>query len=279
MLYYPIGQEKYGGKIGCLIGDEKMANTTVKAGTKNVINSGVVLHGGSIASSMSNLALMDVSLGNHNTLTVASPHNGMGYSQVGAATAITAITQSGSTGFVNIQKATHGLTVGDVLMVYGASVSGYNTTHTVTVVTDANNVKTNVTYTADTSVTHGSYKKGAGTYNVMAEGKYIARFISGGTLAGIANNALVFTSAQKIRRHIDGSNSTYRYDITSWDYVTGRATKGANAGAAYSFVDPVGGGTANDSAIIPTMAIPGEFTYLVTGQVPTNVDYAAKYSY
>lgn len=256
-----------------------MANTTVKSGTKNVINSGVVLHGGTIVSGMTNHALLTNSHGPKNLVpTVPSPYNGMGYAITSAAVAITAVTQSGSTGYVNIEKTTHGLAVGDIIMVSGTNVVGYNVTHKVTVVTDANNIQTDVFYSAD-STTHGYYRTVSGSYNKMVAGRYISRFLSGGYLANVANTSMEFSSAQRFRRHIDGANNAYRYDITSWDYVTGVVTKGSNAGASYNFVDPVGGGTADDSAIRPTMAIPGEFTYLVTGQVPTNVDFEAKYSY
>lgn len=34
MVYYPIGQEKYGGKIGCLIGDEKWLILLLRLGRR-----------------------------------------------------------------------------------------------------------------------------------------------------------------------------------------------------------------------------------------------------
>lgn len=71
------------------------------------------------------------------------------------------------------------------------------------------------------------------------------------------------------------SNGNNRYDISSWDYVTGAATKGGNAGDSVTFYDPE-----NKTSIArepyPTNAVPGEFTTMVTGLTPTKNDYPAR---
>lgn len=69
--------------------------------------------------------------------------------------------------------------------------------------------------------------------------------------------------------------TTRRYNIASWIYPSGWAVYGASRGAVVSYPNGVGG-TASDNAARPTRAIPGEFTYMLTGKTPTNADYAPR---
>ena len=250
-----------------------MATQTTK-GTGNVKkDSGSVLGGGNIASSRwNNLSVINDTFKSYNWgMPVAHPLSGILPGKLGGAVAITGITQSGSTGYVNIQKSTHGLAVNDIIVVYGTDVTGYNTTHTVTVVTDANNVQTNVKYTAD-AVTPGSYKLLSGIFDALTANCYIGMVI-GKDSAGRAINVLRSPGADTAyRKAIAAAAGNYRYNITSWDYVTGIATKGGSAGASVTYTN-ISSGSALASEPAPTRAIPGELTYSIGTNVPTMADY------
>lgn len=121
-----------------------------------------------------------------------------------------------------------------------------------------------------------------GTFGYQAAGNYVGMKYTGMYVAGVASNALRSGAGDfglGTRKAINALGGSRRYNITSWNYVTGAATTGGLAGAAFSWIDPnTAGGTTtgSDSAANPTRAIPGEFTYLVTGITPTNLDYSSK---
>lgn len=120
-----------------------------------------------------------------------------------------------------------------------------------------------------------------GTYAVMADGKYIARYISGNVIAGVSNTVLRGPASDYSRRPINKSEKARRYNIISWDYVTGAATKGGSAGASYNMVDPLvpGGSTASfDSAANPTFSVPGELVYMYGSVLPKQDDYKPRTS-
>lgn len=250
-----------------------MATQTTK-GTGNVKkDSGSVLGGGNIGSSRwNNLSVINDTFKSYNWgLPVAHPKSGIQPDQLGDAVAITGITQSDSTGFVNIQKSTHGLSVNDIIVVYGSDVAGYNTTHTVTVVTDANNVKTNVTYSAD-AVTPGSYKLLSGIFNGLTANCYIGMVIGKDTSGNAINSLRSPAADTAYRKAIAAANGNYRYNITSWDYVTGVATKGGSAGASVTYTN-ISSGSALATEPSPTRTVPGELTYSIGTNVPTMADY------
>jgi hypothetical protein len=105
----------------------------------------------------------------------------------------------------------------------------------------------------------------------MVAGQYV--MMRYGYIAGSATNFLNSGAADFGRRSIHGKTNRRSYHITSWNYVTGAATKGADTN------DDMG----SDHAAIPTRAIPGELTYTDHGMaatgalaVPLNDDYDAK---
>lgn len=83
----------------------------------------------------------------------------------------------------------------------------------------------------------------------IVHGKGVTRKINGAASNAIASGAADTGG----RRPIAFKENTRRLNITSWNAVTGAATKGANAGALSSF------GT--DDAARPTDAVPGEICY------------------
>jgi hypothetical protein len=250
-----------------------MATQTTKGSGNLKKDFSVVLAGGNIASTkITNNSLINNAAKYWNAgAPVPNPLSGIQPVQLGTAVSITAITQSGSTGYVNIQKSSHGLAVGDIIKVYGANVSGYNVTHTVTVVTDANNVKTNVRYSADTS-THGSYKPLSNLFNTMTERCYIIPFL-GKNSSGVAIASLTSPCGwTTFRRSIAAGRGDTRLHVTDISAITGTVTYGASRGNTVTYIDPVTGSATTQEAA-PTRAIPGEFTYSIGKAVPTMADY------
>lgn len=137
--------------------------------------------------------------------------------------------------------------------------------------------------TVKNATTQGVQKAvSAGTFAYQEAGNYVGHKYTGMKVAGVTSNILRGGSGDfglGTRKAINSTAGNRRYNITGWNYVTGAATTGGLAGAAFSWIDPnvAGGATAGvDSAANPSRAIPGEFTYLVTGLTPTNLDYSAK---
>lgn len=105
----------------------------------------------------------------------------------------------------------------------------------------------------------------------MVSGQYV--MMRYGYIAGNATNFLNSGAGDFGRRSIHYQTFRTSYHITSWNYVTGAATKGANT------TDDFGA----DNAATPTRAIPGEFQYSDHGlaksgalAVPVMADYEAK---
>lgn len=105
----------------------------------------------------------------------------------------------------------------------------------------------------------------------MVAGQYV--MMRYGYIAGSATNFLNSGAADFGRRSIHYKENRRTYHITSWDYETGVATKGASTNDTFN----------DDHAARPTRAIPGELTITdhglaTTGSlaVPLNTDYPAK---
>ncbi len=248
------------------------SQTTQGSGVTNN-NGGSVLHGGDVNSSrFRNLTARNNSAKYYNWgLPSPSPFGGFQAAQLGNAVSITAITQRSSTGYVNIEKSSHGLALGANIVVYGADVAGYNTVHTVTEVVDSNNVKTNVFYSADTS-THGSYKPFAGNFNSILAGAYISQLIGKDTSGNSLANLRIPGAATAYRTGIFTGVGNNRYHITSWNAVTGAATKGGSAGGAFTYVN-ASTGSALASEPKPTRAAPGRVVFGIGTNVPTRDSY------
>lgn len=111
----------------------------------------------------------------------------------------------------------------------------------------------------------------AGTFGKQTSGQYMARLL-GTKIAGV-NTSVLKSGASDfgVRKPIPRLEKTQYVGITSWDYVTGRATFSVNKGVSESF------GT--DNAARPTNAVPGKLVFFTGKPVPSATSYAAKYSY
>lgn len=112
---------------------------------------------------------------------------------------------------------------------------------------------------------------GAAFARQMVAGQYV--MMRYGFIAGSSNTFLNSGAADFGRRAINYKENRRTYHITSWNYLTGAATKGA----------PTNDDFGQDHAARPTRAIPGELTFTDRGiatsgslAVPLNDDYDAK---
>lgn len=133
-----------------------------------------------------------------------------------------------------------------------------------------NSIPTGNLYGSQATDAYGSKAISAGPFaNKLDVGNYMVRGLSP-TIADQTSTILRSCSSDYGQKRISRpKTSDRRLHITSWDYVTGVATKGGSAGAAFTWN--------SDQASVGTLAIPGELTYMVTGLNPTNDDYKAKY--
>lgn len=120
--------------------------------------------------------------------------------------------------------------------------------------------------------------------NKMTTGQYIIKGLTGQSIAGVALSGLgnLNTASERSGYDINRWSQYERLHITSWNYVTGAATLGGNAGDAAYFA-AVDGTTVNatnkktiDQGANPSRAIPGELVYMTTGVLPTQADYESK---
>jgi len=101
---------------------------------------------------------------------------------------------------------------------------------------------------------------------------------------GVAPQTLIVSTRQLGESaDADGSTTTVKtFNVLarpSTDMVPGR-TKGDDAGAASTFVNPADGTAAVKSEIVPSRAVPGELTYHFGGlAAPTTDEYKARDSY
>lgn len=255
-----------------------MSTTTISgSGIRN--NRGVILGGGNISgSAFSTLSITSNSTDAVNRFTQIYPSFKTGIESIlkGDAVSITAISQSGSTGYVNIQKSSHGLSVGDLIVVYGADVDDYNTVHRVTVVTNSSNVQTDVFYTSAISSVHGSYKPFSGRFGKMTAGKYVGMVMCD-EVAGNSSSILRITASDYHRVPFNPARGSHRYNITGWSYTTGAATKGASSGDQVLYHNIASNNDTLAYEPFPSMAVPGEFVYSA-GQlnIPVQADYSVK---
>lgn len=271
------------GKVSLLyIEGIKMAQEAVTSGPPDN-DGGVILHAGVIASGrFTNIPQLTNVAGQlqYGSQVLGNEYNGVQSVQKSATTTIINITERSSTGKVQINATTHGLVVGDMVFVEGTVPTNYNVTHRVTEVIDDDNVATSVIYTIDDS-TEGDFRTVSGSFAVMVTGRFIARYMSGGFVANVANDIMRSPASNYHRNHNHPIQTTRRLDETSWDYVSGVLTKGAAAGDLVTFIDPAvaGGATAaRDSAAFPTYAIPGELVYMEGPLLPIQADYPPRTS-
>lgn len=119
-----------------------------------------------------------------------------------------------------------------------------------------------------------------GTQKAVSANAFARNMVAGqfvmmryGYIAGSATNFLNSGAADFGRRSIHYKENRRSYHITSWNYETGAATKGADTNDTFG----------NDDAARPTRAIPGELTFTDRGiaksgslAIPLSTDYPAK---
>lgn len=253
-----------------------MATTTISGSGTRV--RGTILGAGNVAgSNFKTLSLPSNAIDAVTKFTTIYPSYKTGVESILKGNAVTLVTQtaqSSSTGYVLITKTSHGLAVGDLLVVYGQVPTTYNTVHRVTSVVSSSTVQTDVRYVAD-STTAGSYKVFSGDFAKMTKGRYVGRII-GTHIAGSTTSLMRTPASDFFKFPIPVAKGSRRYNITSWDYVTGAATKGANAGDLTKYHDIANNNDTLASEALPTRAVPGELQYMVTGNTATMADYSQK---
>lgn len=157
--------------------------------------------------------------------------------------------------------------------IYGAgNVSDTTKWADLSVRNSAKNNTTQDTTVAQTTTAGVRKPYSAGTFLYKAKNKYIIRSVSD-TVSGVTTNIVRLVGSDYNRVALAQSRAYRRYDITSWNYVTGAATKGGSAGNAVNFHDIAAN---NDNLTVEAMApnvIPGEFTYRTGAPLPVNADH------
>lgn len=115
----------------------------------------------------------------------------------------------------------------------------------------------------------------------LARNSVIARGLTGQYIAGTSGVNFLFGS-QTQYRPTTGNNRFYGYqrlNITGWSYTTGAATYGSQRGVTVllSGFNGTTGQRADDAAN-PSMAIPGELTFMFGGPNPSSARYGRVYS-
>lgn len=118
-----------------------------------------------------------------------------------------------------------------------------------------------------------------GTYAVMARGKYIAKFLTSGVIAGVSNSVIDLMARAKTMKTVHKLQSARRYDNTSWT-MQGVLTKGAAAGNSYDYIDAeAGDGTtaaADSGSPVNEWSVNGELFFLSGGKVPVTASYSVR---
>jgi len=119
-------------------------------------------------------------------------------------------------------------------------------------------------------VAAGASPASSGNFNKgNTAGVYIAKKLST-TINGTANTVLLSGASDfGGARSVNSLTTTRRLDPDSWDYVTGRLTKGNNAGDLVSF-------GADHTVLYSTNDVPGELTYRTGAPLPVNDNYKPK---
>jgi len=115
---------------------------------------------------------------------------------------------------------------------------------------------------------------GNGTYNKMTKGRYIVRQLTAGFIGGVANTTLNTAAGAFGFKGLQKVKTARRLHITSWNAVTGAATKGANAGDAYNFIKTTSSSVMTDTGHSDNpYTSNGKLVFMTTGKVPTTVSY------
>ena len=200
---------------------------------------------------------------------LVSARQGVSAADVSGTTSLTSAANSG--GLTDYTKTSHGLVVGDSIVV--ADTNGIlSGPQRVVSVPDANSIVTDKPYASGAgTLTYGTVQ---GTFAVMTAGNYLARRLSGVTLRGTASTLLRSgASDYHIRRSIHkvehGRTNKVAAAIRAgyWDMYNGVFTT-APADADDSIGNVAGSTVTNgtaDHAATPTRAVPGELVYRQSG--------------
>lgn len=197
-----------------------------------------------------------------------------------SAVSLTSVANNGS-GYCRFTKSSHGLSVGDVLSISGATAASLNVLHVVTAVPTANTFDTRVAYAAS-SPSAGSYKTVAGTFAGQTAANYIMRGGVSGSVAGGQYTHNAFGSDHGIRRSIHKLEAMRTARVATairagyWNEFTGQFTTDPTVANDISDF-----GT--DHAATPSRTTPGELVYRESGQPDgtygvKQADYPAKTS-
>jgi len=201
---------------------------------------------------------------------LVSARQGVQGADVSGTTSLTSAADAN--GLVDYTKTSHGLSVGDGIVVLDTNgiLSG---PQRVVSVPDANSIITDKPYsTGAGTLTYGTVQ---GDFATMTAGQYITRRISGMTLRGTASNILRSGGSDyAIRRSIHKVETAFRHDGVAtairagyWDEYSATFTTAPTA--TNSSVGNVAGSTVTDGtadhAAQPTRAIPGELVYRQSG--------------
>jgi hypothetical protein len=191
--------------------------------------------------------------------------NGVQALLYGNGVAITSILQSSSTGFCKITKASHGLVVGQHIVVSGCDNAPYNTIHTVTVVLSSSTVQTDIAYDVNSTVTPGVYKLFSGNFGTMTSRGFIGMVI-GNQIAGVASTLQQSPAADYNRQAYGVSHGSYMLGITDWSYITGRPTYNGNRGVLNQYHNITSNNDTLANEPRPTRAVPGRLVYFYSNQ-------------
>lgn len=253
-------------------------STRTATGSGVTKNNGTVSFGSTTNASagVTGLSLTNAAYGGSKILNrVAFPtlNNGTSSAFQSTAVTLTSVADNGS-GKCRFTLTSHGRSVGDVLFVTGSTSGNLDYTHTITAVPTSGTFDTDVDYVA--SATAGVYKMVARNFAKDVPGEYIIPLVStklAGTTDSNAGQISTYGGSVRTLKYAKGNR---RYDITSWNAVTGAATKGSNAGDLVTYREADGTTLAHEA--YPTNAVPGGLVYHFGAANPYNDQYDARTS-
>jgi hypothetical protein len=251
------------------------------SGTVQARNHGTIVLGGNAGSQFKTVTPANNTLGSKGNFSQSNvgPNFNTGISpiQLNNAVALSGnITQNGSTGYIKVNANSHGWSVGQVIIIAGTDVVHYNVPQIVTVVVDSNNVQTNVAYESNATVA-GTYQTGVGNFSAIVPRQYVGPFIQGYLSGSVNTNFRSPAADGNFRVAYPTWRGDNRLNITSWDYVTGKATYGGSRGANVYFHNISSNNDSLQSEPYPTKAIPGHLVYFYSQQdLATTAYYKAR---
>ena len=205
--------------------------------------------------------------------SVGYPTKDNGLSSAFKTDAVTITSVADNSGTCRFTLNSHGLSVGDILFITGSTDGNLDGTHEITAKA-TNTFDTNVTYVA--SATPGDYQKVARNFGKVVPGEYLIKLQSTKVAGTTDANAKAITTYGGSVRTLKYAKGNRRYDITSWNAVTGAATYGSNRGDKFTYRDASGTTLAHEA--YPTNAVPGGLVYHFGAADPYNDSYPARTS-